>query len=81
MYGIHRIQSTELRVNKLKGPNQNVSFPLGRKKKAITRGREREGERNLGFRAGKGERGNMIRYFDGGNRREALRDSRMNGNM
>ena len=44
------MQSTELKkVNKLKSPSGDASFPLGRGKKAITRG---EGGRNQG---GKGE--------------------------
>jgi hypothetical protein len=32
-------------------------------------------------RGGKGEKENMIRYGDGRDRREALKASRMNGNM
>jgi hypothetical protein len=41
-----QIQSTELKkVNKLKGPSEDTSVPLGREKKAITSG---EGERDLG---------------------------------
>ena len=37
-YRIPKIQSTELKkVNKLKGPSEDASVPLGRKKKAITR--------------------------------------------
>jgi hypothetical protein len=42
-YRILKIQSTELKkVNKLKGPSEDASLPLGRKKKAIT-GVGREG--------------------------------------
>ena len=42
-------------------------------------GRGREG---LGWERGVGrEKRNMIRYGDGGDRREALRASRMNGHM
>jgi hypothetical protein len=37
-YRITRYSPTELqKVNKLKGPSENASVPLGRKKKAITR--------------------------------------------
>ena len=40
-YRIPKIQSIELKkFNKLKGPNEDASVPLGREKKAITRGRE-----------------------------------------
>jgi hypothetical protein len=36
-YRIPKIQSTELKkVNKLKGPSEEASVPLGREKKAIT---------------------------------------------
>ena len=38
-YRIPKIQSTELKkVNKLKGPSEDASVPLGREKKAITSG-------------------------------------------
>ena len=38
-YRIPKIQSTELeKINKPKGPSNDSSIPLGRKKKAITRG-------------------------------------------
>jgi hypothetical protein len=41
MYRITKIQSTELKqFNKMKGPNEGASVPLGKKKKAITMGRE-----------------------------------------
>ena len=41
-----KIQSTELKkVNKLKGPSEDTSVPLGREKKAIT---SEEGWRDLG---------------------------------
>ena len=55
-YRIPKIQSTELKkVNKLKGPSEDTSVPLGRGKKAITR---QEGKIDLG---GMGRReGNMI---------------------
>jgi hypothetical protein len=40
---IPKIQSTELKkINKLKGPSEDTSVPLGREKKAIT-GWRREG--------------------------------------
>lgn len=32
----------EVKVNKLRGPSVDASIPLGRKKKATTRGRGRE---------------------------------------
>lgn len=44
-YRISKIQSIELKkVNKLKGPSEDASVPLGREKKATTRG----GGRNRG---------------------------------
>jgi hypothetical protein len=44
-YRIPKIQSTELqKVNKLKGPSEDIWVLLRREKKAITRG---EGERDL----------------------------------
>jgi hypothetical protein len=40
-YRIPKIQSTVLKkVNKLKGPSEDTSVPLGREKKAITNVRE-----------------------------------------
>jgi hypothetical protein len=60
-YRIPRTLSTEPKVNKPKGPSENASIPLRRKKKAITVGRGREGsgwERERG-----GEKKNMIRYW------------------
>ena len=50
-----RIQSTELKkVNKLTGPNEEVSIPLGRKKKAIIGGVRKGGNlSNKGDREGK----------------------------
>lgn len=43
---IPKIQSTELKkINKLKGPSEDTSVPLGREKKAITSG---ERGRDLG---------------------------------
>jgi hypothetical protein len=40
-----KIQSTELKkVNKLKGPSEDSSVPLGREKKATGREEGREGE-------------------------------------
>jgi hypothetical protein len=41
-YKIPWTQSTELNVNKQKGPSKDASIPLGREKKAITRGKGRE---------------------------------------
>ena len=39
-YRIPKIQSTELKkTNKLKGPSEDASVPLGREKKAITSGK------------------------------------------
>jgi hypothetical protein len=41
MYRIHKIQSTDLKkLNKLKGPSEEASVPVGREKKAITSGEE-----------------------------------------
>ena len=41
MYRRPMIQSTELKtINKLKGPNEDASVPLGREKKATTSGEE-----------------------------------------
>ena len=38
-YRIHKIQSTKLKkINKLKGPSEDTSIPLGREKKEITSG-------------------------------------------
>ena len=55
-YKIPKIQFTELKkVNKLKGPSEDTSVPLGREKKAITSG---EGGRDLGGKVdGVGRRG------------------------
>jgi hypothetical protein len=58
---ILKIQSTELKkLNKLKGSSEDASVPLGREKKAITRGR-----RDLGWKGDRvrGGEGNML---DGG---------------
>jgi hypothetical protein len=45
----------EVKVNKLRGPSVDASIPLGRKKKATTRGR---GRRHLGWRGDReGKRG------------------------
>jgi hypothetical protein len=53
-YRIPRIQSTEFKkVNKLKGPNEDTSIPLGREKKAITEG---WGQKEGGIWVGKGTR-------------------------
>jgi hypothetical protein len=61
---IPRIQSTELKkVNKQKGPSEDASISLGRKKKIIIGDRGREGS---GWKMGVGEeKGNMIRYAEG----------------
>ena len=59
MYRIFKIQATKLeKVNKLKDPSEDTSAPLGREKKATTRG---EGG-GTGEGKGKGMRGevNMI---------------------
>jgi hypothetical protein len=42
-YRIPKIQPTEFKKVKLKGPSENASILLGREKKAFTGGREREG--------------------------------------
>jgi hypothetical protein len=48
-YRIPRVQSTELKkVNKPKDPNEGTSIPLGREKKAIAGGGERDGGTWLG---------------------------------
>ena len=72
-YRIPKIQSTELKkVNKLKGPSEDASVPLGREMKAITGDRKR---RDLGGRADRpgGERRNMIRYEGRSNRKNRNR--------
>jgi hypothetical protein len=76
-----RIQFTDLKkVNKPKDPSENASIPLGREEKG--EGREREGTEWDSGGVGAVENGNMIRYGDGGRTRsEALRSSRMNGNI
>jgi hypothetical protein len=54
-YRIPKIQSTELKnVNKLMGPTEDTSVPLGREKKAITSG---EGGRDLGGKVDGGRNG------------------------
>jgi hypothetical protein len=59
-YRTPRIQSTELKVNKQKGPSEDFSISLRRVKKAITGQGGREG---FGWkREHRGEEGNMIRY-------------------
>jgi len=51
-YRIPKIQSTELiKVNKLKGPSENISVPLWREKKATRRG---DGGRDWGGKRGGG---------------------------
>jgi hypothetical protein len=53
-YRIPKIQSIELKkVNKLRGPIEDTSIPLGREKKAITGGR-REAESWEGKGTGRG---------------------------
>ena len=55
---IPKIQSTELKkVNKLKGPSEDASVPLGREKKAITSG---EGGRDLGGNVAGGSGGRKV---------------------
>jgi hypothetical protein len=71
-----RTQFTELKnVNKLKGPSEDISVPLGTEKKAITEGRREGPGRERGQR---GKEENMI--LGGVGRTEALRTSRKNGN-
>jgi hypothetical protein len=55
---IPKIESTELKkFNKLKGPSEDASVPLGREKKAITNGDRSEGPgRESGWQRS-GERG------------------------
>jgi hypothetical protein len=59
-----RAESTEIKkVSKLKDPSEDNSIPLGREKKEIIWGGG--GGRNLSGRGqGRGERGNMIRYWE-----------------
>jgi hypothetical protein len=52
-------------VNKLKGPSEDASIPLERKKKAVTGVRGTEGP---GWERG-GENGKMTRYWVGGQER------------
>ena len=64
-YRITKIQSSELKkVNKLKGPSEEASVPLGREKKAITSG---EGGMDLGGKVDGGGQigleGNLIWYW------------------
>ena len=55
-YRILRIQSTELKkANKLKGPSEDASIPLGKEKKAITGTEEGETWEGKGTWRGKGE--------------------------
>jgi hypothetical protein len=78
-YRIPRMQSTELKkINKLQGPSEDISIPLGREKRAKGRGKEKTGWERPRERTG--ENRNMIRYWEG-TRNEALRASRMNGNI
>jgi hypothetical protein len=71
-YRITKILSTKLKkVNKMKGPSEDASVPLGWEKKAITRG---EGKRDLGEEVD-GEEGevNMMWYrWLFSNRKKAL---------
>jgi hypothetical protein len=78
MYRIPRIQSTKLKkANTRKVTSVDASVPLGREKKTIMEFRGREGS---GWGRGGGrKKGNMIIVLGRGNRREALRASRMNG--
>jgi hypothetical protein len=76
MYWILRIQSTKLRnVNKLKGPSEDVSVPLGREKQL----QEQGGRDLVGKEAREGKRGTWS-GIGGTNRTEALKASRKNGN-
>jgi hypothetical protein len=63
-YRIPKIQSTELkRINKLKGPSEDSSVPLGWEKETITRW---ECGRDLGEKVdGEVEEGNMMCYWVG----------------
>jgi hypothetical protein len=62
-YRIPKIQSTEFKkVKKVKCPSEDASIPLGREKKAITRGK---GGRDLGEKVDgwRREEGNLIWYW------------------
>jgi hypothetical protein len=76
-YKIPRIQSTKLKVDKLKGPSEDTSIPLGREKKAITGGWGRRPGWEKGTRRGRGEQDQVLGEE---NRTEFLRASRKNGN-
>jgi hypothetical protein len=64
-YRIPKIQSTELKKDKMKCPSEDALVPLEREKKAITSGeggRTWEGKwMGVGVRGGEGE-GNLICY-------------------
>ena len=76
MYRIPKIWSTELKkVNKLKGPSEDVSVPLWREKTTTSR--------KEGTWEGKGKgvaRGEHDRVLGGGKGLKSLRDSSKNGN-
>ena len=61
-YRISRMQSTELKkVTKSKGPNEEASIPLGKKKKQSEEGGESE---ESGWESGQGRgKWNMNRYW------------------
>jgi hypothetical protein len=60
-YRILKTQSTELKkINKLKGPTENISIPHGREKKTITRG---EGGTLVGKLTVLGAEWYMIQYW------------------
>ena len=61
----------------MKDPSEEASVPLGKEKKAITRG---EGGRDLGGKWDGEGRGEHDLILGGGERTEALRASRKNGN-
>jgi hypothetical protein len=73
-----RIKSTELKkVNKSNGPNEDTSILLGKEKEAEGRSREGTGWERGGRGPGKAEHDQIIVR----GRSEAVRASRMNGNM
>jgi hypothetical protein len=63
-YRIPKIQSTDItKVNKLKGPSEDASVPLGREKKTITSRRDRGTWEEKWTGLGGHREGNLIWYW------------------
>jgi hypothetical protein len=75
-YRIPKIQSTELKMFKLKGPSEDTSVPFGKESNHKGGWREVPG-RERGWGVGRGEH-DLV--YGGEGRTEALRASRNNGN-